>query len=101
MSQTVRRFVSNTALFEEFHGKKVNLYPHIQGVDTTTPSGKAMFQMMGVFAQFERSLIQGRVKFGLERTKAQGKRLGRPPVPPLFRGRKSSVNGIRDCPTAR
>jgi DNA invertase Pin-like site-specific DNA recombinase len=44
-----------------------------------------MFGMMSVFAQFERSLIQERVKAGLERAKSQGKRLGRPPVPPIQR----------------
>ena len=70
-------------LLEEFHSKKVDLYLHVQGIDTTTPSGKAMFQMMGVFAEFERSLIQERIKAGLDRARSQGKRLGRPPVPPI------------------
>ena len=42
-----------------------------------------MCGMMGVFAEFERSLIQERVKTGLQRAKTQGKRLGRPPVPPI------------------
>ena len=42
-----------------------------------------MFGMMGVFAEFERSLIQERVKAGLQRAKTQGKRLGRPPTPPI------------------
>ena len=36
---------------------EVDLYLHIQGVDTTTPAGRALFQMMGVFAEFERSMI--------------------------------------------
>ena len=70
-------------LLEEFHAKKVELYFHQQGIDTTTPSGKAMFGMMGVFAEFERGMIQERVKAGLNRAKAQGKRLGRPPVPTI------------------
>ena len=39
-----------------------------------------MFQMMGVFAEFERSMIQERVKAGLRRARAQGKTLGRPKV---------------------
>ena len=39
-----------------------------------------MFQMMGVFAEFERSMIQERVKAGLNRARAQGKKLGRPKV---------------------
>ena len=71
------------SLLSELHAKNVDLYLHVQGIDTTTPSGKAMFGMVGVFAEFERSLIQERVKAGLQRAKTQGKRLGRPPVPPI------------------
>lgn len=66
---------------DEIHAKKVDLYLHQQGVDTTTPAGKALFQMLGVFAEFERAMIQERVKAGLARARAQGKRLGRPRVP--------------------
>ena len=58
------------------------LFLHQQGVDTTTPGGKALFQMMGVFAEFERAMIQERVKSGLERAMAPGKTLGRPPIDP-------------------
>ena len=65
---------------DEIHAKGVHLYLHQQGVDTTTPAGKALFQMTGVFAEFERAMIQERVKAGLERAKAQGKVLGRPKV---------------------
>ena len=72
-----------TTLLSDIHSKGVDLYLHQQGIDTTTPSGKMMFQMCGVFAEFERSMIQERVKAGLARAKAQGKRLGRPPVPPI------------------
>ncbi len=62
----------------EIHLKDVHLYLHQQAIDTTTPSGKALFQMCGVFAEFERAMIQERVKAGLQRAKAAGKRLGRP-----------------------
>ncbi len=65
---------------EDLHGAGVDLYLHQQALDTTTPSGKAMFQMMGVFAEFERSMISERVKAGLARTKAKGTKLGRPKV---------------------
>ncbi len=61
----------------EIHAKGVDLYLHQQGIDTTTPAGKAMFQMMGVFAEFERAMIQERVKAGLARAKAEGVQLGR------------------------
>ena len=49
--------------------------------DTTTPAGKAMFQMMGVFAEFERSIIAERVRAGLARARDEGTQLGRPPIP--------------------
>jgi DNA invertase Pin-like site-specific DNA recombinase len=64
----------------ELHAVGVDLFLHQQGIDTTTPAGKAMFQMMGVFAEFERAMIQDRVKAGLARARAQGKTLGRPKV---------------------
>ena len=38
----------------EVHALGINLFLHQQGIDTTTPAGKALFQMMGVFAEFER-----------------------------------------------
>ena len=67
---------------DEIHAKGIHLYLHQQGVDTTTPAGKALFQMTGVFAEFERAMIQERVKAGLERAREQGKVLGRPKVSP-------------------
>jgi DNA invertase Pin-like site-specific DNA recombinase len=67
-------------LLEEIHGKGIDLYLHQQSIDTTTPGGKALFQMCGVFAEFERSMIRERVKAGLKRAQAEGKRLGRPQV---------------------
>jgi DNA invertase Pin-like site-specific DNA recombinase len=64
----------------ELHALRVDLFLHQQGLDTSTPAGKAMFQMMGVFAEFERAMIRERVQAGLQRARAQGKRLGRPRV---------------------
>ncbi len=64
----------------QVQAKGIGLYLHLQGLDTTTPAGKALFGMMGVFAEFERAMIQERVKAGLARAKAKGQRLGRPPL---------------------
>ena len=64
----------------EIDAKGVDLYLHQQGIDTTTPAGKAMFQMCGVFAEFERAMIKDRINAGLARARAQGKTLGRPRV---------------------
>jgi DNA invertase Pin-like site-specific DNA recombinase len=68
------------AFLGELHAKGVDLYLHQQGLDTSTPAGKAMFQMLGVFSEFERAMIVERVKAGLSRARSQGKRLGRRPV---------------------
>ena len=69
------------AFLSELHALRIDLFLHQQGLDTTTPAGKAMFQMLGVFAEFERSIIQERVRAGLARARSEGKRLGRPPIP--------------------
>ncbi len=68
-------------VLQELHAKQVGLYLHQQGLDTTTPAGRAMFSLLGTFAEFERAILQERVKAGLARAKSEGKRLGRPSVP--------------------
>ncbi len=52
-------------------------------IDTTSPAGRALFTMISAFAQFERDIISERVKSGIDRARAQGKRPGRPPRPEL------------------
>lgn len=83
----------------ELHSKRTDLYLHQQGVDTTTPAGRALFQMLGVFAEFERSMIQDRVRAGLARAREQGKVLGRPrtssKVEASIRSELASGKGIR------
>ena len=66
------------AFLSELHALRIDLFLHQQGLDTRTPAGKAMFQMMGVFAEFERAIVQERVRAGLKRAKSEGKQLGRP-----------------------
>lgn len=75
------------AFLSDLHAHGADLYLHQQAMDTTTPSGRAMFQMMGVFAEFERAMIQERVKAGLARAKAEGRKLGRPTLGPDMEGR--------------
>jgi Resolvase, N terminal domain len=72
-----KRPAFDVALLSDLHALGIDLFLHQQGLDTTTPAGKAMFQMMGVFAEFERAMIQERVRAGLARAKSEGKRLGR------------------------
>lgn len=71
-----------TSFLGELHARGADLYLHQQALDTTTPSGKAMFGMMAVFAEFERAMIVERVNAGLARARADGKKLGRPSVGP-------------------
>ena len=77
----------------EIQALGVDLYIHQQGLDTTTPSGRAMFQMCGVFSEFERAIIQERVRAGLAKARANGKRLGRPPVD------EDTASNVRDLLT--
>jgi DNA invertase Pin-like site-specific DNA recombinase len=65
-------------ILNELRSREVDLYLHQQGLDTATPSGRAMYQMLGVFAEFERAIIVERIKAGMARAKEQGKRLSRP-----------------------
>jgi DNA invertase Pin-like site-specific DNA recombinase len=80
-----RSLIDLLGFLSELHAKKIDLYLHQQGLDTSTPAGKAMFQMLGVFAEFERAMIRDRVRSGLARARAtgtkSGKAIGRPPVP--------------------
>ncbi len=56
----------------------VGLYLHKQGLDTSTPSGRAMFGMLGVFAEFERAMIAERVRAVIKNAKAKGTKTGKP-----------------------
>jgi len=66
------------SFLNEIQSVGCDLYLHQQGLDTSTPAGKMMFQMCGVFAEFERGMIRERVIAGQNRAKAQGKHIGRP-----------------------
>ncbi len=55
----------------ELQSLGVDLYLQQQALDTSTPAGRAFFQMLGIFAEFERAMIQERVKAGLARARAE------------------------------
>lgn len=65
------------SFLSEIHASGVDLYLHQQGINTATPAGKALFQMCGVFAEFERSMIVERVKSGIARSKVSGTKSGK------------------------
>ena len=68
-------------LLSDIESKGCDLYLHQQAIDTSTASGRMLFQMLGVFAEFERSIIRSRVVAGLDRARTKGIRIGRPPTP--------------------
>ena len=66
------------SFLSEMNSVGCNLYIHNSQLDSTTPQGKLLFSLLSVFAEFERSMISSRVKLGLQRAVAEGKKLGRP-----------------------
>jgi DNA invertase Pin-like site-specific DNA recombinase len=90
-------------LLGELQSRDIDLYLHQQAVDTSTPSGRMLFGMLGVFSEFERTMIRDRVIAGLDRARSTGKRLGRPPPTPFkvqrIRAALNEGRGVRE--TAR
>jgi DNA invertase Pin-like site-specific DNA recombinase len=71
---------------KEFHSLGVNFISYQENIDTTTPQGELIFTVMASIAQFERALMSERVKAGMARAKAQGKRISRAPLPAGIQG---------------
>lgn len=65
---------------QALQAKKVDLYAHKQAIDTSTPAGRMMWQLLGVFAEFEREMIRERVSAGLRKARNRGVKLGRPRI---------------------
>lgn len=84
-------------LLREFAALNVDVYLQRESVDTSTPAGRALLQMAGVFAEFERSILIERVKAGIERAKVYGTRsgkdIGRPSTPERV---KAKVRALLD-----
>jgi len=73
------------SLFDEFNGKGIYFIAVTQNIDTSSASGRLQMQIMGAFAEFERSIISERTKEGLRRAEGVGKR-GRDKKPRKRRG---------------
>lgn len=67
----------------DIQARGCDLYLHQQAVDTSTPSGKMLYQLAAVFAEFERAMVTSRINASLDRARARGVRLGRPPIAPI------------------
>jgi DNA invertase Pin-like site-specific DNA recombinase len=70
-------------LLEELQALGIAFVSLGEGIDATTPAGKLQMHILGAIAEFERARIAERVKAGLQRARAQGKRLGRPRKTPV------------------
>jgi len=84
----------------DIQAKGVDLYVHTQGLDTSTPSGAMMFQMLSVFSTYEKAILRERILSGLRRTT---KKSGRKPMPDdrAEAIRKSLIDGSGIRATAR
>ena len=78
VSRVSRNLSQLISFFNTMTSVNVSVYLHLQQVDSLTPAGRMLVEVCGSFAQFELALQKERIKAGLERRKAQGKRLGRP-----------------------
>ena len=74
LGRSLKHLVS---FLDDIHSSNCDLYIHQSGMDTTSASGKMMFQMIALFSEFERSMIRERVIAGQQRAKAEGKHIGR------------------------
>ena len=81
-------------MMNDLHAKDVGMYFHQQNIDSTTPSGRAMLSMAGVFAQFEAEVLRERVLASHERAKAEGKTIGRPTM--INDALKTSIQFMRE-----
>ena len=75
----------------ELEALRVGLFVRNLALDTSTPAGRLMFNVIGSLAEFERELIRERTLLGLERARRQGKKLGRPRVAPATEHRISAL----------
>ena len=80
LDRLARSLAHMAALGEELRALDVELVSLTEGIDTATPTGRALFGMSGVFAQLEADLIRERTKAGVAAARRRGKRVGRPPV---------------------
>jgi len=100
LSRMARSTLHALQLLQEFEQMEVRLIAVKQTFDTATPLGKAFFTLAAMFAELERSILIERVRAGMARARAEGKRIGRPARKMdleelvLLRGRGLSIRQI-------
>lgn len=76
---------------ETFRALGVDFVSFSEQLDTSTPTGKMVFTVLGAVAELERSLIVERVKAGMRNARAKGKRIGRPPRTYLDQDKRRTI----------
>jgi DNA invertase Pin-like site-specific DNA recombinase len=81
---------------QHLRATSTQLYVHQSGLDTTTPAGRMLFQVLGTFAEFEKEIIAERVRSGMARAKAKGTRSGKAiGRPALDAQKKAAIRAAR------
>ena len=75
-----RSLSSIIATIDDLAERDIQFVSLTENIDTTSIHGRALWQMIGVFAELERSIIRERTRAGLEAARRRGSRIGRPPV---------------------
>jgi DNA invertase Pin-like site-specific DNA recombinase len=75
LGRSLRQLIT---LLDELHALGIQLISYRESIDTGTPHGRAMFGMIGIFAEYEHSLFCERTRAGMRRAKAEGKLCHRP-----------------------
>jgi DNA invertase Pin-like site-specific DNA recombinase len=88
ISRSLRNLVNSLAELDTLGVDFVSLRDNL---DFSTPSGRLMFQIIGAMAEFERALIQERVRAGMRNARAKGRRIGRPPQTRLSPELRSTI----------
>jgi DNA invertase Pin-like site-specific DNA recombinase len=80
---------------EELHRLKIDFVSLKQDLDTTSPSGKLLFQMLGAFAEFEHQLIRSRIVSGMAAARAKGRHVGRPALRTFSEFEREQIKAAR------
>ena len=94
LSRLGRNLEELIRILNEMNQLNINLFFYREAINTETSSGKMMFSMFGVLAEWERSLIAERIVSGQNRARTQGKRIGRPST--FNEGMKQAVRKMRE-----
>jgi DNA invertase Pin-like site-specific DNA recombinase len=80
---------------EELHRLGIDFVSLKQDLDSTSPSGKLLFQLLGAFAEFEHQLIRSRIVSGMAAARAKGRHVGRPALRGFTKSEQEQIRAAR------